>query len=74
VTQAPAEETSPAVTDDDEQDFSEQELVRREKLDRLRAAGADPYPVGVARTTSLAAVVAAHPTCLRTRRRASGSA
>ena len=44
MTQAPAEETSPAVTDD-EQDLSEQELVRREKLDRLKAAGTDPYPV-----------------------------
>ncbi len=38
VTQAPAEGTIPAVTDD-EQDYSEQELVRREKLDRLKAAG-----------------------------------
>jgi lysyl-tRNA synthetase class 2 len=46
---------------DDEQDLSEQELVRREKLDRLKAAGADPYPVGVPRTASLAEVVAGHP-------------
>jgi lysyl-tRNA synthetase class 2 len=60
VTQAPAEGTIPAVTDD-EQDYSEQELVRREKLDRLRAAGCDPYPVGVPRTAALADVVAAHP-------------
>ncbi|HEV7653686.1 MAG TPA: lysine--tRNA ligase [Mycobacteriales bacterium] len=45
---------------DDDQEYSEQELVRREKLDRLKAAGADPYPVGVARTASLAEVVATH--------------
>ena len=42
-------------------DLSEQERVRREKLDRLRAAGADPYPVGVPRTATLAEVHAAHP-------------
>ncbi|HYT09899.1 MAG TPA: lysine--tRNA ligase [Mycobacteriales bacterium] len=30
--------------------------VRREKLDRLKAAGADPYPVRVPRTASLAEV------------------
>jgi lysyl-tRNA synthetase class 2 len=59
VTQAAAEGTIPPVTDDD-QEYSEQELVRREKLDRLKAAGADPYPVGVARTASLAEVVATH--------------
>ncbi|WP_369132631.1 lysine--tRNA ligase [Modestobacter sp. I12A-02662] len=35
--------------------------VRRGKLDRLREAGADPYPVSVPRTTSLAQVRAAHP-------------
>ena len=61
MTQVPAAEgTLPAATED-EQDHSEQELVRREKLDRLKAAGADPYPVGVPRTASLAEVVAAHP-------------
>ena len=61
MTQAPAGQPSTAVTDPDDQELSEQELVRREKLDRLQAAGSDPYPVGVARTSSLAAVVAAHP-------------
>nr|WP_318014237.1 lysine--tRNA ligase [Geodermatophilus sp. YIM 151500] len=35
--------------------------VRRAKLDRLREAGVDPYPVTVERTTALAAVRAAHP-------------
>ncbi|CAN5287981.1 lysine--tRNA ligase [soil metagenome] len=39
----------------------EQRRVRREKLDRLRAAGTDPYPHGVARTHSLAEIRAAHP-------------
>ncbi|HZB49022.1 MAG TPA: lysine--tRNA ligase [Mycobacteriales bacterium] len=53
MTQAPAAEQS--------DDLSEQERVRREKLDRLRAAGVDPYPVGVARTATLAEVHAAHP-------------
>jgi lysyl-tRNA synthetase class 2 len=42
-------------------DVPEQVRVRREKLDRLRAAGADPYPVGVPRTTTLAAIRAAYP-------------
>ena len=60
MTQAPVEGDTPVVTED-EQDFSEQELVRREKLDRLHAAGAEPYPVGVPRTAALAEVVAAHP-------------
>ena len=44
---------------DDE--LPEQVRVRRGKLDRLRAAGVDPYPVSVPRTTSLAAVREAHP-------------
>ncbi len=44
---------------DDE--LPEQLRVRRGKLDRLRAAGVDPYPVSVPRTTSLAAVREAHP-------------
>lgn len=35
-------------------DLPEQLRVRREKLDRLRAAGDDPYPVGFPRTASLA--------------------
>ncbi|WP_308123300.1 lysine--tRNA ligase [Modestobacter marinus] len=44
---------------DDE--LPEQMRVRRGKLDRLREAGVDPYPVWVPRTTSLAEVRAAHP-------------
>jgi lysyl-tRNA synthetase class 2 len=46
------------VTDDD---LPEQVRVRREKLDRLRARGVDAYPVGVARTTTLADVRARFP-------------
>lgn len=39
----------------------EQMRVRREKLDRLRAAGTDPYPVGVPRTHALADIRAQFP-------------
>ena len=42
-------------------DLPEQMRVRREKLERLRAAGVDPYPVGFPRTTTLAELRAAHP-------------
>jgi lysyl-tRNA synthetase class 2 len=41
-------------------DLPEQMRVRREKLDRLRAAGVDPYPVGFPRTTTNAALRTAH--------------
>jgi lysyl-tRNA synthetase class 2 len=37
-------------------DLPEQVRVRREKLDRLRAAGREPYPVGYPRTATLAEV------------------
>jgi lysyl-tRNA synthetase class 2 len=46
---------------DDVDELPEQLRVRRAKLDRLRAAGVDPYPVGVPRTATLAEVRAAHP-------------
>ncbi len=39
----------------------EQQRVRRTKLDTLRAAGVDPYPVTFRRTNTIAEVVAAHP-------------
>ncbi|MFC8453614.1 bifunctional lysylphosphatidylglycerol synthetase/lysine--tRNA ligase LysX [Kitasatospora sp. NPDC057223] len=42
-------------------DLPEQMRVRREKLDRLRAAGVDPYPVGFPRTTTIADLRAKHP-------------
>ena len=45
----------------DEPDLPEQLQIRRAKYDRMIEAGAQPYPVAVARTTSLAAVRAAHP-------------
>ncbi|SOD70540.1 lysyl-tRNA synthetase class II [Jatrophihabitans sp. GAS493] len=52
---------SPAI-DDVLDDAPEQVRVRREKYDRLIADPQHaPYPVNVARTTSLAAVRAAHP-------------
>ncbi len=44
---------------DDE--LPEQLRVRRDKVDRMRAAGLDPYPVSVARTHTLAQVRAAYP-------------
>jgi lysyl-tRNA synthetase class 2 len=39
----------------------EQLRIRREKLDRLRERGVDPYPVGFGRTATAAQVRAAHP-------------
>jgi lysyl-tRNA synthetase, class II len=47
--------------DDGSDELPEQMRVRRAKLDRLRDAGVDPYPVSVARTSTLAAVRTAHP-------------
>jgi lysyl-tRNA synthetase class 2 len=51
----------PPAQPDDVDELPEQLRVRRAKLDRLRDSGVDPYPVTVARTTSLRAVRAAHP-------------
>ncbi|MGQ0624294.1 MAG: bifunctional lysylphosphatidylglycerol synthetase/lysine--tRNA ligase LysX [Sporichthyaceae bacterium] len=45
------------MTDDD---LPEQVRVRRDKLERLKAAGTDPYPVGYPRTATIAEVIAAH--------------
>lgn len=42
-------------------ELPEQMRVRRLKLDRLRAAGIDPYPVGYRRTATIADVRAANP-------------
>ncbi|NUQ39417.1 MAG: lysine--tRNA ligase, partial [Caldilineales bacterium] len=42
-----------------EQERLDQELARREKLERLAAAGIDPYPPRVQRTHSAAAAIAA---------------
>lgn len=48
--------TFPVVTPDALDDLPEQMRVRREKLDRMRADGIDPYPVGFSRTTTIADV------------------
>jgi lysyl-tRNA synthetase class 2 len=45
----------------DADDLPEQMQVRREKLDRLRSEGVNPYPVTVRRTTTNAALRDAHP-------------
>src|SRR5437868_1563055 len=42
-------------------DLPEQVRVRREKLERLRERGVDPYPLGVPRTATLAEVRERHP-------------
>lgn len=42
-------------------DLPEQMRVRREKLDRMRGEGVDPYPVGFPRTTSVAELRAEFP-------------
>jgi lysyl-tRNA synthetase class 2 len=44
-----------------DQDLPEQVRVRREKYDRLLAAGTPPYALGYPRTTSIAEVRAKHP-------------
>jgi lysyl-tRNA synthetase class 2 len=52
------EPSQPPATADE---LPEQMRVRREKLDRLRAEGIDPYPPSFARTTSVAELAAAFP-------------
>ncbi len=42
-------------------DLPEQMRVRRDKIDRLRARGVDPYPVGFPRTATIADLRAKHP-------------
>jgi lysyl-tRNA synthetase class 2 len=44
-----------------EEEISEQERVRLAKLERLRAEGTDPYPVGYPRTDTIAQVRTRHP-------------
>ncbi|MDA8371046.1 MAG: bifunctional lysylphosphatidylglycerol synthetase/lysine--tRNA ligase LysX [Nocardiopsaceae bacterium] len=48
------------VLDDSYDTLPEQMRVRREKLDRLREEGVDPFPVGFPRTTSISAVREEH--------------
>ena len=45
----------------DETDLPEQIRVRRDKLDRLRDAGIEPYPIGFPRTTTIAELRARYP-------------
>jgi lysyl-tRNA synthetase class 2 len=45
----------------DSDDLPEQMRVRRDKLDRLRAEGVNPYPASVRRTTTNAGLRDAHP-------------
>jgi lysyl-tRNA synthetase class 2 len=42
-------------------DLPEQTRVRLEKLNSIRASGADPYPAGFPRTATIAEIRAAHP-------------
>ena len=51
---------SSQATGDGPEDTSEQERVRREKLERIRAAGGDPYPRGYPRTIGISELRAAH--------------
>jgi lysyl-tRNA synthetase, class II len=41
-------------------DLPEQMRVRRAKLDRIKAAGGDPYPAGFSRTATISEIRAAH--------------
>ena len=43
------------------EDLPEQMRIRREKVERLRESGVDPYPLGFPRTTTIAQVRADHP-------------
>ncbi|HTZ28086.1 MAG TPA: bifunctional lysylphosphatidylglycerol synthetase/lysine--tRNA ligase LysX, partial [Streptosporangiaceae bacterium] len=49
------------MTDDNRGHLPEQTQVRLAKLDRIRAAGGDPYPVGFPRTTTIAEILQKHP-------------
>jgi lysyl-tRNA synthetase, class II len=49
------------VTDGDQGQVPEQMAVRLGKLDRIRAAGGDPYPVGFPRTATIAEIRAKYP-------------
>lgn len=46
-------EQAPAQLEPERDELPEQMRVRREKLDRLRAAGTDPYSLGFARSTTI---------------------
>jgi lysyl-tRNA synthetase class 2 len=56
----PAAKSAKPATGDD-RDLPEQLRIRREKLERIRESGVDPYPAGYRRTTSLAQLRARFP-------------
>ncbi|MEV4440663.1 bifunctional lysylphosphatidylglycerol synthetase/lysine--tRNA ligase LysX [Streptomyces sp. NPDC049577] len=56
-----AVETAGTAVADELAGLPEQVRVRRRKLERLRDAGVDPYPVDARRTHTLGAIRAAHP-------------
>jgi lysyl-tRNA synthetase class 2 len=58
---APEENTPDRDTAAGYDELPEQVRVRREKLDRMRERGVDPYPVAFPRTTTMADLRAAHP-------------
>ena len=49
------------MTDDDRGHLPEQMQVRLAKVDRIRAAGGDPFPVGFPRTTTIAEIREKYP-------------
>jgi lysyl-tRNA synthetase, class II len=49
------------VSDQSYEELPEQMRIRREKVDRLRESGVDPYPLGFPRTTTIAAVRGKYP-------------
>jgi lysyl-tRNA synthetase, class II len=49
------------VTAEDQRDVPEQMQVRLDKLDRIRAAGTDPYPVAFPRTATIAQIRDKYP-------------
>jgi lysyl-tRNA synthetase, class II len=49
------------VSEQSYEDLPEQVRIRREKVDRLRASGVDPYPLGFPRTTMIQAVRDEYP-------------
>jgi lysyl-tRNA synthetase class 2 len=51
----------PPLTSRDDDELPEQMRVRREKLDRIRAQGGEPYPIGFPRTATIAEVRAKYP-------------
>ncbi len=61
MSQQPAGMREASAATDERDDLPEQLRVRRDKLDRLRAEGVDPYPVGFARTDTVAGVRARFP-------------